>query len=107
MWVAVEETIDEAKAQKESLEKLVKEVSHISDRLSKIEANIHLKWFERDADDFDDDKDYNDELEKNKVKKTKEGLKRITLNEKFSCETKDLYEILKDESNWKGCEWWD
>lgn len=43
MWVAVEETIDEAKAQKESLEKLVKEVSHISDRLSKIEANIHLK----------------------------------------------------------------
>ncbi|XP_015055760.1 activator of 90 kDa heat shock protein ATPase homolog [Solanum pennellii] len=34
--------------------------------------------------------------------KKKEGFKTITMTEKFSCRAKDLFEILMDESRWKG-----
>ncbi|XP_047330392.1 activator of 90 kDa heat shock protein ATPase homolog [Impatiens glandulifera] len=37
-----------------------------------------------------------------KVKKLKEGFKTITMSEKFSCRSKDLFEILMDENRWKG-----
>ncbi|XP_004497884.1 uncharacterized protein [Cicer arietinum] len=39
------------------------------------------------------------EKEKEKVKK---GCKVISLNEKFNCRAKDLFEILMDENRWKG-----
>ncbi|GER25931.1 activator of 90 kDa heat shock protein ATPase-like protein [Striga asiatica] len=35
-------------------------------------------------------------------KKKKEGFKTITMNEKFSCRARDLFEILMDENRWKG-----
>ncbi|KAL6502795.1 hypothetical protein OROHE_024222 [Orobanche hederae] len=37
-----------------------------------------------------------------KEEKRKEGFKTITMTEKFSCRARDLYEILMDESRWKG-----
>ncbi|XP_059290847.1 uncharacterized protein LOC132044372 [Lycium ferocissimum] len=42
------------------------------------------------------------EEEKVKEEKQKEGFKTITMTEKFSCWTKDLFEILMNENRWKG-----
>ncbi|GLT27131.1 hypothetical protein SLA2020_021570 [Shorea laevis] len=42
------------------------------------------------------------EVKKEVKKEGKEGVKTITMTEKFSCRAKDLYEILMDENRWKG-----
>ncbi|CAI8602281.1 unnamed protein product [Vicia faba] len=39
---------------------------------------------------------------KNEKEKVKKGCKTISLNEKFNCRAKDLFEILMDENRWKG-----
>ncbi|XP_058771308.1 uncharacterized protein LOC131644743 [Vicia villosa] len=39
---------------------------------------------------------------KNEKEKGKKGCKTISLNEKFNCRAKDLFEILMDENRWKG-----